>query len=78
MTLPEVRERILEDLEQLPPALQRRALELVHELKESSALPRGASRETLHRLAGTLDAESAREMREAIEEGCERVDPDAW
>ncbi len=78
MTLPEVRERILEDLDQLPPALQRRALELVHELKEKSGLPRGASRDALHQLAGTLDSESAREMREAIEEGCERVDPDAW
>ena len=78
MTLPEVREKILEDLEQLSPALQRRAFELVHKIKERSALPRGASREDLETLAGTLDSESAREMREAIEEGCEQVDPDAW
>jgi hypothetical protein len=78
MTLPEVREKILEDLDQLPPAMQRRALELVHELREKSALPRGATREDLHGLAGTLDAESAREMREAIEEDCEQIDPDGW
>jgi hypothetical protein len=43
-----------------------------------SRLPRGATREQLQSLAGTLDPESAREMREAIEEGCERVNPDAW
>lgn len=41
-------------------------------------LPRGATREQLQSLAGTLDRDSAREMREAIEEGCERVNPDAW
>jgi hypothetical protein len=29
-------------------------------------------------LAGTLDDESARQMREVIEEGCERVDLDEW
>lgn len=41
-----------------------------------SGLPRGASAEDLRALAGTLDDESAREMTEAVEEGCERVDPD--
>jgi hypothetical protein len=30
--------------------------------------------EDLMTLAGTLDDESARQMREAIEEGCEHVD----
>jgi anti-anti-sigma regulatory factor len=29
-------------------------------------------------LAGSLDDQSAREMMEAIEEGCERVDLDEW
>ncbi len=41
-------------------------------------LPRGASIEELEQLAGILDAESARQMREAIEEGCGRVNPNAW
>jgi len=30
------------------------------------------------RFAGTIDADSAREMEEAIEEGCERIDPEEW
>jgi hypothetical protein len=32
----------------------------------------------LRRFAGVLDPEAAREMIEAIEEGCERVDLDEW
>jgi Arc/MetJ family transcription regulator len=35
------------------------------------ALPRGASLEDLRSLAGTLDDQSAREMRAAVEEACE-------
>jgi len=40
--------------------------------------PKGVSGRDLLRFAGILDAESAREMEEAIEEGCERVDLDEW
>lgn len=46
--------------------------------ESGASLPRGASREQLQSLSGILDPDSAREMREAIEEGCERVNPDAW
>lgn len=41
-------------------------------------LPRGASIGDLLRVAGTLDDQSAGEMMQAIEEGCERVDLDEW
>ena len=75
MTLPEVREKILEDLDQLSPALQRRALELVHKLVES---PLGVSGASIQHLFGILDKESAREIEEAVEEACERVDSDGW
>lgn len=40
------------------------------------AAPRGVPGRDLLRFAGTIDAKSAREMEEAIEEGCERIDPD--
>jgi hypothetical protein len=73
---PTVKERILRDLDQLSPELQQRAVRLVHNLVDP--LPRGASVENLMSLAGTLDDESAREMIEAIEEGCERIDPEDW
>ncbi len=38
-------------------------------------LPKGASIEDLMSVSGILDSESAREMLEAIEEGCERIYP---
>lgn len=76
MVLPEVKERILADLDRLSPEQQQRAAELVHGLM--SPLPRGASVEDLLRVSGTLDEDSAREMIDAIEEGCERVDLNEW
>lgn len=76
MVLTVVRQQILEDLDQLSPEMQRRAAELVHDLV--SSLPKGTSGRDLLRFVGIMDDESAREMREAIEEGCERVDLDGW
>jgi hypothetical protein len=73
---PAIKEQILKDLDRLSPELQRRALELVHNL--ASPLSKGASVEDLMSLAGILDDESAREMIEAIEEGCERIDSQDW
>ena len=76
MVNPEIKERILGDLERLEPGQQQRAAELVHGLL--TPLPKGASVDDLIDLAGTLDDESARQMTEAIEESCERVDLDGW
>jgi hypothetical protein len=76
MVLPAIQEQILSDLDRLSPEQQKRAAELVHGLV--STLPKGASIEDLLQVAGTLDKDSAREMMEAIEEGCERVDLDEW
>jgi hypothetical protein len=76
VVLPAVKDQILSDLDHLSPEEQERAARLIHGLV--SPLPRGASVEDLLSVAGTLDAESAREMMAAIEEDCERVDPDEW
>jgi hypothetical protein len=76
MVMPAVKAQILSDLDQLSPAQQRRAAELVRGLV--SALPKGASVEDLLAVAGALDDEAAHEMMEAIEEGCERVDLHEW
>ena len=78
MVHPAVKEKILKDLDRLPLELQRRAMDFVHGLAASTQLPPGATAEELMSLAGTLDPDSAREMREAIEEGCEQIDLDAW
>ena len=76
MVLPAVKDQILQDLDQLSPEQQKQATELVHGLV--SRLPKGASVEDLMQLAGSLDDQSAREMMEAIQEGCERVDLNEW
>lgn len=71
-----VKKAILKDLDQLPAERQRQAQELVHGLL--AARPAGTPGKELLRFSGVLDGESAREMLEAIEEGCERIDPDGW
>lgn len=40
--------------------------------------PIGVPVERLMHMAGTLDPEEARLMREAIEEACEQIDPETW
>ncbi|HEY0781053.1 MAG TPA: hypothetical protein VGE98_01255 [Thermoanaerobaculia bacterium] len=76
MVDPAVKEQILKDLERLSPFEQARAAELVHELVAPT--PRGIPGRELLRFSGTFDSQALREMSEAIEEGCERVDPDGW
>jgi len=73
---PAIKERILKDLDRLTPEQQKHAADLVHGLV--SPLPKGATAADLLEVAGTLDRESAKQMMEAIEEGCERVDLDEW
>lgn len=62
----------MKDLNRQFPEQQKRAEERVEDL--GCSLPKGASIGDLLKVAGTLDDTSAREMMEAIEEGCERVD----
>jgi hypothetical protein len=76
MVQPALKKRILADLDRLTPEQQKHAADFVHGL--GSPLPTGASVEDLLQVAGTLDAESARQMMDAIEDGCERVDLDEW
>ncbi len=76
MIEPTIKEQILRDLDRLSPEQQRKALQLVHSLVVP--VMRGASIEDLIPLNGILDKESAQEMRAAIEEHCERIDPSDW
>ena len=76
MVQPAIKQQILDDLDQLSPEQQKRAAELVHGLL--SPLPKGASIHDLKKVSGILDDESAREMMEAIEEGCEQIDLNEW
>lgn len=78
MTQPSIKQQILDDLDRLPPELQRRAQELVHGLTASVSRPEGTPGKYLARFSGILDEEGAREMERVIEEGCERVDLERW
>lgn len=75
-TTQDLKEQLLDDFERLPAEMQRKVGEFAHALVLTT--PRGTPARQLLPLVGTLDPESAREMREAIEEGCERVDMNEW
>ena len=53
-----------------------RAAQLVHGLVEAAT--EGIPGRDLLRFAGAIDAESTCEMEEAIEDGCERINLEAW
>jgi hypothetical protein len=72
----DVRDEIVARVEALSPELQQQVLQFVTSLASSGTKDRTAL--VLRSLAGSLDPTSAREMREAIEEGCEQVDADQW
>ncbi len=71
-----VRTEIAERVAKLSPQLQEQVLLFVSSL-ERTAL-QGESGATLARFAGSLDEVTAREMSQAIEEDCERVDAGQW
>lgn len=76
MIEPAVKEQILNDLDRLPREQQLKAAEFVHSLV--SSLPKGTAGHNLLRFSGVIDDTSAKEMMEAIEEGCGQVDLDEW
>ena len=71
-----LQKQLSEQLEQLSPNLQRRVVDFAMALVQS--VPKGTPGDELLRFAGTLDPEDAREMIEAIEAGCERINGDEW
>lgn len=76
MIEPAIKEQILNDLGRLTPEQQRRAAEFVRGM--TSSLPPGVPGRDLLQFSGILDGESAQQMRQTIEEGCEQVDLDEW
>ena len=72
----ELRDEIVARVDKMPPEMQERVLRFVASLGTSSS--RGASGTSLRRFSGSLDRASAREMIQAINEECERVDAGEW
>jgi hypothetical protein len=71
-----IKDELLSRIDQLPVELQRRVIAFADALVLSN--PQGTPGRDLLRFAGTLDEDSAREMQEAIEDACERVDVNEW
>jgi hypothetical protein len=71
-----IREEILAELDRLGSRQQRRVLDFARAL--SATRPRGKPGKALLAFAGTMSPDEAHAMALAIEEGCEKVNPDEW
>jgi len=67
---------VVREMDHMPLELQRRVLDFAHALAGSS--PKGTPGRDLIEFAGAFSPEDLDEISAAIEEGCERVDTDAW
>jgi len=74
----QIHEQIVKELDHLPLPLQQRVLEFARSLSSPPVTPRGIPGRELLRFAGTISSEDCQAMLEAIEEGCEQVDPNEW
>ncbi|MFI5340087.1 MAG: hypothetical protein ACHQ7N_09640 [Candidatus Methylomirabilales bacterium] len=69
-------DKVIEQLKALPHELQWRVLEFTRALALSA--PHGVPGQQFLRFAGTIPPDDLQRMREAIEQGCERVDANEW
>ena len=63
-------------VDKLSPEMQELVLRFVSSL--GTTVPKGENGAALRRFSRSLDSASAREMSQAIEEECERVDAGEW
>jgi hypothetical protein len=69
-------DKVIEQMKKLPQELQWRVLEFTRALAVSA--PQAIAGAQLLRFAGTIPQADVREMKEAIEQGCEQVDSNEW
>jgi hypothetical protein len=69
-----LQDQILEQINGLPPEQQRRVLDFARAL----SAPHGVPGKELLRFGGLISREDLRRMDDAIQEGCEWMDADAW
>jgi ADP-dependent phosphofructokinase/glucokinase len=72
----DVRHEIAKRVEELPPEMQDQVLRFVASLAAST--PKGKHGAAFRQFSSSLDAISAQQMTQAIEDGCERVDAGEW
>ncbi len=75
MTSSQIKQKLLERLDQLSEGEQRKILEFAENLPST---PKGTPGKDLLKFFGTIDSEDCRRMEAAIEAGCQRVDPRDW
>lgn len=71
-----LKKELLAQVDRLPSELQRRVVDYAARLARSGSI--GTPGSGLLRFVGTIAAEDAKAMMDAVESGCERVDRDAW
>jgi hypothetical protein len=69
-------DKVVDQLKTLPYEMQWRVYEFTRALVAS--VPRGVPGSQLVRFAGAIPLDDLQLMRQAIEEGCERVDANEW
>jgi hypothetical protein len=69
-------DKVVEQMRDMPQELQWRVLEFTRALAIST--PQGIPGQRLLKFAGAISPDDARRMREAIGQGCERVDANEW
>jgi hypothetical protein len=71
-----LRNEILHQFEKLKPDQQRKVLEFARALANTNL--EGTRGKDLLRFAGTIEPSDLKEMTEAIEQDCEKVDANEW
>ena len=71
-----VSQEIAKQVEKLPPDMQEQVLRFVASLSTLALIGEPGAR--LRQFSSSLDSVSAREMLQAIDEECERVDASEW
>ncbi len=76
MTAQTIESAIYEQLEKLPLEQRRQVLEFVRSLTAPQI--QGVPGRSLLRFAGAIDRADLQALKQAIEEGCERINPNDW
>jgi hypothetical protein len=76
MSHPAIQDELLQQLDRLPPDLQRQVLDFARAL--AILQPKGVRGEQLLEFAGTIEPDDLDAMSRAIEESCEQVDASDW
>lgn len=67
---------VVREMGHMPVELQRRVVDFAHAL--AGSYPKGTPGTEMIKFSGSFSSNDLEEISAAIEQGCEKVDPDAW